>query len=88
MLTNPIEGHQDKCSEYWKSRPFTERKIYENGNEVIVQRNIKVNGKTIVQYHLQNWPDHHTVSPETLAELVKLASNRKEKLLAHCSARG
>lgn len=86
MLTNPIEGCLDKCSEYWKTRSFTEEKVFENGGEVIVKRRIKLNGKTIVQYHLQNWPDHGTVSPRTLAELTKLALNEKGKVLGHCSA--
>lgn len=86
MLTNPIEGLRDKCSEYWKGRPFTEEKVFENGNELIVKRKIDLNGKTIVQYHLQNWPDHGTVSSKTLAELVKLTKNEEGKILAHCSA--
>ncbi|MBS0629004.1 MAG: tyrosine-protein phosphatase [Verrucomicrobia bacterium] len=86
MLTNPMEGYREKCTEYWKSRRYTERKIFENGTEAIVERKIQVNSKTIVQYHLQNWPDHSTVSPETLAELVKLVSDREGNLLVHCSA--
>jgi len=86
MLTNPIEGYRDKCSEYWKEKSSAEEKVFENGNECIVKRKIDLNGKTIVQYHLQNWPDHGTVSPNTLAELVKLAKNEKGKILAHCSA--
>lgn len=86
MLTNPIEGYRDKCSEYWKTRPFTEEKVFENGKELIVKRKIDLKGKTIVQFHLQNWPDHGTVSPKTLAKLVKLTKNEEGKVLAHCSA--
>lgn len=86
MLTNPIEGLRDKCSEYWKTRPFTEEKVFENESELIVRRKIDLNGKTITQYHLQNWPDHGTVSSKTLAELVKLTKNEEGKILAHCSA--
>lgn len=82
MLTNPIEGDRDKCSEYWKTRPFTEEKV----SELIVKRKIDLNGKTIVQYHLQNWPDHGTVSATTLAELVKLSIKEGGNVLAHCSA--
>lgn len=90
MLTNPVETGREKCSKYWKSMDFEEEKIFENGNEAIIKRTIQISGwfqtKTVVQYHLQNWPDHGIVSPDTLAQLVKIVAKEDGKVLAHCSA--
>lgn len=90
MLTNPTEGSKDKCSKYWESKEFSEEKIFQNGNEAIVKRTIQISKmfqtKTIVQYHLQNWPDHGTVTPGTLSALVSLVAQEEGKILAHCSA--
>ena len=90
MLTNRLEQGKNKCSHYWKLLPCKEEKIFEKGNELIVKREIEVTRgletRTVVQYHLQNWPDFGVVAPETLAKLVELVSQRDGKFLAHCSA--
>lgn len=68
--------------------PVSEKSVFENGNEKIVKREFKIKKgaeeKTITQYHLQNWPDHGTVSPQTLAKLIQLVGD--SKVIAHCSA--
>lgn len=90
MLTNLVERKKDKCSQYWKPLPFKEETICDLGKQKIVRREIKVSRgnetRTVVQYHLQNWPDMGVVSPETLAKLVELVAKRDGKFLAHCSA--
>ncbi len=90
MLTNRVEQRKNKCSHYWKLLPCKEEKVFEKGTEIIVKREIELTQgletRTIVQYHLQNWPDFGVVSPETLAKLVELVTQQDGKYLAHCSA--
>ncbi len=90
MLTNRVENRKDKCSHYWKLLPCKEEKVFEKGTEIIVKREIELTQgletRTIVQYHLQNWPDFGVVAPETLAKLVELVTQHDGKFLAHCSA--
>ncbi|MBS0629003.1 MAG: hypothetical protein JSS30_02120 [Verrucomicrobia bacterium] len=95
MLTNLVEGRKNKCSNYWKGYSFNEEKIFEKEipnkkPQIIVRREIEVpygnETRTVVQFHLQNWPDFGVVEPETLAKLVEVVACREGKLLAHCSA--
>ena len=86
-LANIIESGRPKCSDFWSAYQTREETLFVNGNEKIVRRECQSpKGKTIVQYHLQNWPDHGVVDPETLAELVRIVSKREGKMLVHCSA--
>lgn len=90
MVANPIEDGKSKCSMYWKGMPSTEDVVFENGEQAIFKRTIPLTKgeekKTIVQYQLVNWPDQGIVKPEILAELVKVTSKEKGKILVHCSA--
>ncbi len=96
MLANPIENGRDKCAEYWKasskSQTISEETVFTEGAVQIVKRTIQVSKgrqtKSVVQYHLQNWPDFGVVSPAVLAQLVKVVSQESEgkPILAHCSA--
>lgn len=67
----------------------------EDKREFIVQRDLTISGPskihTVALFHLKNWPDHGTVAPETLAELVKhvdeyMQSHPGQSLITHCSA--
>lgn len=96
MLTDLRERGFEKCTNYWKPDFFSnsqaslmkEEVIYTNGKEQIVKREIEIGPKKkiVTQYHLQNFPDHGIVKPETLAFLVKETAKREGKILAHCSA--
>ncbi len=86
-LTNPVEGSKNKCFEYWAG--FTGKVIYQDGDEKIVQREIRLqNCNPITHFHLENWFDYNLVKPETLEFLVRTVDevSRGKILLAHCSA--
>lgn len=84
-LANPIERGEEKCANYWGIT--RENKVYTNGNENIVKRVIRFQGENVVQYHLQNWPDHGVVKVETLAKLIELFyEENKGPFIVHCSA--
>lgn len=90
MVANPIEAGKRKCSMYWKDKPCSEEVIFQNEEHSIVKRTIELTKgeekRTIIQYQLVNWSDKGVISPELLAELVKLVSKEQGKILVHCSA--
>lgn len=91
MLTNTVEDGKRKCSDYWKIyKDRVKETVFENGEEKIVKRTITITRegetRTVVQYHLQNWPDFNTVAPETLEKLIELVAQEKGIVLGHCSA--
>lgn len=94
MLTNCVEWKGKKkaikCSKYWRLFPLAKETVFENGKEKIVKRTITIesDGKTrsVVQYHLQNWPDFGTISTETLLKLIEFIEKEKGTFLTHCSA--
>lgn len=104
MLINLEERDQQgerKCSCYWPTEEplqfengaFTVSSVLTEANALVVKRTflLERNGaqKTIVQYHVNHWPDQQVIDKKDLAALVLEVDRIRtpsSPILAHCSA--
>lgn len=97
MLTDYIEGGEEKCSMYLPSKgpkiageyTITAEKV-EDGLDTILTKVTITKGqesRTFIHYHYINWADHQAASVYAIAQLVRTLLNRNHtKPVFHCSA--